>query len=572
LEGVPSTWRAGSTTVMNLDGFNACALLAELKDLVVGSRLQKFSQLTEDDFLIHLRSPGRTDRLLVCLHPERSRFHLLFSARPPAIVPNSFVMLCRKHVGGTRVQKVEQCGLDRRLEIIFASGFSLVLDWAGRPSALLLIKTQQRSVVGAYPPRGRFRLRSEYSEEAGESSILSFSPSTAWETWCQQPTDGTIKQNLNALANDWAPLWRKRFAGLLQSDSVSDVTQDDFERAWQRVVFPLQKALLGSPEFTPALAPDGELTYSSEQAKFDTMNQAANARWASNSQAPGLSDFRDELLKKLKKHREKAVRKLKKREGDKRGAATAPQDQMKADLLLAYGTGIPRGKERFETTDWEGRPVTINLDPRLNSSANAERYYNRAKKKKRALKFLDQQIGFAKDEIEQWDELLYAAKSSENRTDLEQVRKSMPTSQGKKRKKLPQVPSSGPRRFDHQGFQILVGRNPAQNEKLSLKTAAKDDHWFHVRQGAGSHVLVRSAGTEPPSLTQEAAAWLAARFSQSSESRSVEVVTTRARFLKKPKGGPPGKVIYRQETEIVVDPTSPQPEGLNAQNKNGHSA
>ena len=180
------------------------------------------------------------------------------------------------------------------------------------------------------------------------------------------------------------------------------------------------------------------------------------------------------------------------------------------------------------------------------------------------MEFLGEQIELAKAEIDQWDELIYAAESSDDRTDLEQVRKSMPTSQGKQKKRLPQVPTSGPRRFEHGGFQILVGRNPIQNEKLSMKTAAKDDHWFHVRQGAGSHVLIRAAGAEPPPATREAAAWLAAFYSQSSESPAVEVVTTRARFLKKPKGGPVGKVIYRQETEVIVDPTSPRPDGLSA--------
>ena len=557
---------------MNLDGFNASALLAELKDKVGDARLQKFSQLTEDDFLLHFRSPGRTDRLIVCLHPERSRFHLLLSAHPPAIVPNSFVMLCRKHVGGTWIQEIKQDGLDRRLELVFSSGYSLIFDWAGRPSALLLLKTDDRKAYGVYPPRGRFRLREVYTEEPVERTLLSYSPQAAWETWSGQSRDMPLKQSLNALADDWAPLWRKRFSQFLQAETVEDVTQDRFLEAWQKVIVPLQKALLGRPDFHPGLAPDGELSYSLEPATHQTMHEAANARWAGSSQAPGLSDFRGDLLKKLKKHREKAVRKLKKREGDQRGAATAPQDQMKGDLLLAYASGIAKGRDSFETTDWEGRPITINLDPRLSANANAERYYNRAKKKKRALKFLDEQIQRAKEESEQWDELLYAAESSENRTDLEQVRKSMPTTQGKKRSKLPQVPSSGPRKFEHEGFQILVGRNPTQNEKLSLKTAAKDDHWFHVRQGAGSHVLVRAAGREPPPSTQEAAAWLAAYYSQSSESRSVEVVTTRARFLKKPKGGPLGKVIYRQETEIVIDPTSPRPEGLDTENKNGHSS
>lgn len=549
---------------MSLDGFNASALLSELRQISIGARLQKFSQVTEDDFVLHLRSPGRTDKLLICLHPDRSRFHLLTAGHPPAIVPNSFVMLCRKQMGGTRLEELRQFGLDRSVEFCFSSGFSLVFDWAGRPSALLLVKTDERRVLGAYPPRGRFRIRSEYPAEFTGSSALSLSPSAAWDAFHEQPADLPVKQALKSLADDWAPLWRKRFANLVGGSQVEEVRRTEFESAWERIVGPLQKGMLGLLEFQPSIAEDKELTYCGEGLDHDHMHAAANVRWESSSKAPGLADFRQELLKKLKKHREKAERKLKKREGDKRGASTAPQDQLKGDLLLAYATTLDKGRDRFDTSDWEGKPISIALDPRLTPRANAERYYNKAKKKRRALEFLGEQIELAKAEIDQWDELIYAAESSDDRTDLEQVRKSMPTSQGKQKKRLPQVPTSGPRRFEHGGFQILVGRNPIQNEKLSMKTAAKDDHWFHVRQGAGSHVLIRAAGAEPPPATREAAAWLAAFYSQSSESPAVEVVTTRARFLKKPKGGPVGKVIYRQETEVIVDPTSPRPDGLSA--------
>ncbi|MCA9775742.1 MAG: NFACT family protein [Candidatus Eremiobacteraeota bacterium] len=550
---------------MSLDGFNACAILTELRQKATGARLQKFSQVTEDDFVLHLRSPGRTDRLLICLHPDRSRFHLLTDGHPPAIVPNSFVMLGRKHIGGTRLDEFRQFGLDRRVEFCFSSGFSLVFDWAGRPSALLLLKTEERNVVGAYPPRGRFRIRSEYPTDFEETSALTLSPAAAWDLFSQQPVDCPVKPALSNVAADWAPLWRRRFASKLQGQLVGEVAEKEFESAWEAILSPLQASLMGAPNFKPSIADDGELTYCAAGPDHESMNDAANVRWETSSKAPGLSDFRGELLKKLKKHREKAERKLKKREGDKRGAETAPQDQLKGDLLLAYAAGLKKGQEKYQTHDWEGKPISIALDPRLTPHANAERYYNKAKKKRRALQFLGEQIELAQAEIEQWDELIYAAESSEDRTDLEQVRKSMPTAQGNRKKRLPQVPSSGPRRFEHDGFQILVGRNPAQNEKLSLKTAAKDDHWFHVRQGAGSHVLIRTAGAEPPPATREAAAWLAAFYSQSSESPAVEVVTTRARFLKKPKGGPIGKVIYRQETEVVVDPTSTRPEGVQEQ-------
>ena len=52
---------------MSLDGFNAHVLLNELRDLVLSARLQKFSQLTEDDLLLHQRAPGHTHKLLYVL-------------------------------------------------------------------------------------------------------------------------------------------------------------------------------------------------------------------------------------------------------------------------------------------------------------------------------------------------------------------------------------------------------------------------------------------------------------------------------------------------------------------------
>lgn len=553
---------------MSLDGFNASALLSELRVLALGSRLQKFSQLTEFDFLLHLRAPGRTDKLLISLHPDRSRFHLLFGQHPPAIVPSSFVMLCRKHIGGTRLEALHQsgavpgqAGFDRKVEFIFSSEHKLVFEWAGRPSALILVRMgdEKERILGTFPPRGRFRTGQPYLQSAvALPQANQFEAQDLFQLAQASDPETDLRDFLRTRIAHWPPLWSKRMVGLTQAKTLSELEEAKFLQAWQKVVKPLD----GDTQFRPGID-QGDLTFCAEEPEFETMHQAANARWLESSQAPGVSDFRSELLKRLKKSRDKAVRKLKKRRQDRKGAESAPQDQLRGDLLLAYASGLKRGAAKFDTQDWEGRPLTINLDPKLSPTENADKYYNKAKKKRRALGVLEEQISLAESEIEMWDELLFSAESSENRTDLEQVRKSIPTSQQKRKsKRVPEIHSSGPRRYRHQDFLILVGRNPTQNEKLTLKTAAKDDHWLHVRQGAGSHVLIRTAGAEPPKATIEAAAWLAATYSHAKASTAVEIVTTRARFVKKPKGGALGKVIYRQETEILANPTEPQPQGL----------
>ena len=363
---------------MSLDGFNARALLNELRQLALGARLQKFSQLTESDFLAHLRSPGRTDRVLFSTHQNRSRFHLLESPSSPAIVPNSFVMLCRKHIGGTRIQALLQGGLDRRIELQFSSGFSLVFDWSGRPSALLLIKSEERTICGASSLKGRFRIRQAYT--LAETSKLTPLEMGAEETWVQlsSSNDTDIRDSLMRLQRDWSPLWLRRFTQLCGSSQVNEIQKTTFLLAWAKVIEPLNNM---DPEYSPAIEADGELSYCAQKASFPRLHGAANQRWKESNQAPGASDFRSELLKRLNKGRKKALRKLEKRKKDKQGAESAPKDQMRGDLLLAYAAGIKKGLQNFKTQDWEGQTVTISLDPKLGPMENAERYYNKSKKK-----------------------------------------------------------------------------------------------------------------------------------------------------------------------------------------------
>ena len=63
------------------------------------------------------------------------------------------------------------------------------------------------------------------------------------------------------------------------------------------------------------------------------------------------------------------------------------------------------------------------------------------------------------------------------------------------------------------GFEILVGRNNVQNDKLTLHTARGKDLWFHVQKAPGSHVVVMSRGEEIPDTTKQEAAELAVIYS-----------------------------------------------------------
>lgn len=112
------------------------------------------------------------------------------------------------------------------------------------------------------------------------------------------------------------------------------------------------------------------------------------------------------------------------------------------------------------------------------------------------------------------------------------------------------------------GFKILVGRNNVQNDKLSLKTAAKGDMWLHTQKIPGSHVIICTEGMDIPDSTLEEAARLAAYHSRARESSNVPVDYTRVKNLKKPVGAKPGKVIYHVYSTAFVTPDSAEAEKL----------
>ncbi|MBU2502317.1 DUF814 domain-containing protein [bacterium] len=108
------------------------------------------------------------------------------------------------------------------------------------------------------------------------------------------------------------------------------------------------------------------------------------------------------------------------------------------------------------------------------------------------------------------------------------------------------------------GWIVLAGRTDQDNDHLSLKMAAPNDYWFHVRGMPGSHVVLRvPAGEDPDNATIKAAAAIAAWHSKKREARQVGVSCTRARFVTKPRGAKPGTVEIRKEKVVTVRPAVP---------------
>ncbi len=111
------------------------------------------------------------------------------------------------------------------------------------------------------------------------------------------------------------------------------------------------------------------------------------------------------------------------------------------------------------------------------------------------------------------------------------------------------------RRYEIEGFEVLVGRGDAENDTLTLRVAEPHDFWLHVAGTPGSHVVVRNPAhlaALPPQVA-EAAARLAVWHSRSRGARGkVAVHLCQAAEVTKRRGQPAGEVLLRRYDTLRV--------------------
>ena len=92
-----------------------------------------------------------------------------------------------------------------------------------------------------------------------------------------------------------------------------------------------------------------------------------------------------------------------------------------------------------------------------------------------------------------------------------------------------------------------------QNDKLTA-SASPRDRWFHVKDAAGSHVILRNRKGEFSDEAVMCAALLAAYHSSQKNGVKVAVDYTEARYVDRIRGAKSGAVTYINQKTLYVTP------------------
>ncbi|WP_019911465.1 Rqc2 family fibronectin-binding protein [Paenibacillus sp. HW567] len=267
-----------------------------------------------------------------------------------------------------------------------------------------------------------------------------------------------------------------------------------------------------------------------------------------------------DLIRFLGNERSKNVKKLANLQKDLDEAQDADQFRIWGELLFASLHAVSKGDKQATLVNYydeDQAEITIPLDPLLNPSDNAQRYFKKYNKYKNSLLVINEQLLKTHEEITYMETLLQQlAHASLN--DIEEIRDELVSQgylrdrskKGKKKKKAArptlQVFTSS------EGVDIYVGKNNLQNEYVTNRLASANDTWLHTKDIPGSHVVIRSESFGDATL--EEAAQLAAYFSQAKQSSSVPVDSTLIRHVRKPSGAKPGFVFYDHQKTLYVTP------------------
>ncbi len=576
---------------MPLDALCLSGVVAELKPILTGAKIDKVHQPGRDEMILALRLGRGNGRLLLSASPNHPRLQMTELSRENPDAPPMFCMLLRKHLMGGRILSVEQPHLERivelRLEVLDELGDRkerrLILEAMGRRANLVLVDDQGRivdclrRVDGDMSAQrqllpGLFYRLPPAMDKADPTAL----DGAEWLRQVEQaPGESRVDHWLLDTFGGWSPLVCREIA--FRAGGRVDITFDELGAQGRVRVAEAAEALLNSVKennFTPTVIsiekrpkdftffPAEQYEEAGECTAYPTFSALMDRFYEQRENQERIRQKGQDLIRSVTNARDRTARKIanQQRELD----ATQDRERLRqfGDIITSNLHTMERGMATLRALDFydpEGAEVDIKLDPLLTPQQNAAKYYKEYNKAKTAEEMLTIQLEKGRRELDYLNSVLENITLAEGERDLQEIRQELADTgylrrqiKGKdKGRRL----SPKPMEFrSTAGLRISVGKNNMQNDLLTCKQAFKSDIWFHTQKIHGSHVILWTGGAQPDLQSLNEAACLAAWFSQGRESGKVPVDYTPVKYVKKPAGARPGMVVYTTYETAWVTP------------------
>ncbi len=294
--------------------------------------------------------------------------------------------------------------------------------------------------------------------------------------------------------------------------------------------------------------------------EFESFSGLIDAYFSKKGQNERIKQKSSDILRLLINAESRITKKISLQTEEIQQCDDADKYRIMADLITANLQMMKKGASSAKVVNYyddECPMIEIPLDEKLSPSQNAQKYYKKYNKLKKAKTELTKQVEIAKNELEYISTVFEALTKAEKENDLLQIRDELfHSGYASKMKNYVQAKQPAPQPLKFKtggGYTVLCGKNNVQNDYVTTKIAEKSDWWFHVKNLPGSHVLMQAHGEEPSERDFTEAAEIAAYYSKA-EGKNIAVDYTYAKHVKKPAGSKPGYVIYHVNWTAYVTP------------------
>lgn len=576
---------------MALDGVFVRFLTNELDGELRGARVSQIHQPNKDELVLALRTMSGGRKLLISARANSPRVNFTENTPENPASPPMLCMLLRKKLCGAKITSVTQPGLERIVLLGFDGtnelgdtvSYTLACEIMGRYSNVIFLDGENNVIdalkrVDASMTSGRMVLpgmRYALPPKQDKLSVLDHDADDIVKRIAGgQCFDKLGKAILNSVLGISPVISREleyRIAG--GAEVFADRLSPQHKTALAYYIGKLVKNVRetdGAPYCIydeNGKPKDMAFTEISQYGTLYTVKRAESFSalldtfYSERDKAERMRAKSQDLLKLLTNASERAARKINTQRAELEKCADREHLRICGDLIQANLYRIEKGAPYADLENFYDENMGIlrvKLDPAKTASQNAQRYYKDYRKAKTAEHVLTEQIDLAQKELEYLDNVFDALSRAETERELAEIRaelaltgyiKNEGKSKGKEPKPLP------PLKFETAGgFTVLVGRNNRQNDTLTLKTAAKNDLWFHTKDIPGSHTILVTNGSEPADEDIMQAAAIAAYHSKAREGSQVPVDFTRVKNVSKPQGARPGTVIFVKNRTVYVKP------------------
>ena len=585
---------------MAYSGFLLNALLEELKEKLIGGRINKIYQPSNRELTFTVRNNGANHLLYISANSDYAQVNILDSKFENPVKPPNFCMLLRKLLQNGFITEVEQLEFERILvihidssdELGYITTKKLIIEIMGKHSNIILINNNDvifdsikrvspfMSSIRQIMPNQAFNLikydkinilnmtkenlfngLNEFENMKTSNFIFTyfqgFGPMLAKEM-CFRSGISFRKKNIN-LTDE---LKTNLFENLSKFKTIAK--EKKFEP------YLIQNSTTGETiDFSPIFLE----SFSNEnfiQVKTDNFSALVDKYYNSKLVNNSIKQKANTLISLLNKKIKLLEHKISNLNDDLVYADNAEEFKIKGELITANIYKLKKGMDNITLENYydSNSPINIDLVINMSPSRNAQKYFKKYNKLKTAQTEVKRQLTNSVEELNYFENVLNSIEIAEDNATIDEIKleliesgyiKNKQKNKHKKnknsnKKNKNKINDNFKKYISSDGFAIFAGKNNKQNDYLTLKYASKDDLWFHTKDIAGTHVIIKRNSNEVPEQTLLEAAMIAAYNSKGKMSSNVPVDYTFVKNVSKPSGAKPGMVIYVKNKTLYVTP------------------